>query len=150
MAILSTRKITPYLWFDNNAQEAAEYYCTVFTNSRILSTSQFVTEFELEGLTFGAINGGPQFQFSEAVSFMVLCKDQNEVDYFWNTFVDDGGAENRCGWCKDKFGVSWQVVPERFIEMLDIGTAEQKKAVFDVMMPMNKLIIEEFEKIFNA
>ena len=143
------QKITPYLWFNNQAEEAAKFYCSIFDNSKINSGGGPVVDFELDGINFIALNGGPQYQFNEAVSFFVLCENQEEVDRIWNKLTSDGGSEGRCSWCKDKFGVSWQIVPERFIEMLKTGTPEQSQRVMSAMMKMNKMIIEDFESAFN-
>lgn len=107
-----TREIYPCLWFNTEAGEAAEYYCSIFENSKILSSNPIVTMFELNGKTFMALNGGPNFKFNEAVSFVVNCKDQQEIDHYWYSLTANGGAESMCGWCKDKYGVSWQIVPE--------------------------------------
>lgn len=144
------QKITPYLWFDNQAAEAAEFYCSVFKNSRVISHSPIVSEFELEGMQFVALNGGPQFAFTEAVSFLVECADQQEVDYFWDVFTSNGGEESRCGWCKDKYGLSWQIVPVRFLELLQTGTPEQQQKMMAAMHPMNKLLLVELEAAYNS
>ncbi len=143
------QKITPYLWFDSQAKEAATYYCSLFKDSKITSSSDLIVEFELEGMHFIGLNGGPRHKFTEAISFFILCDDQDEVDFFWNHFVNDGGREDSCGWCKDKFGLSWQIVPKRFLEMMKTGNPNQVKKVFDVMMPMRKMIVADFEKAFN-
>jgi predicted 3-demethylubiquinone-9 3-methyltransferase (glyoxalase superfamily) len=143
------QKITPYLWFNNQAEEAAKFYCSIFDNSKINSVGGLVVDFELDGTNFIALNGGPQYQFNEAVSFYVLCENQEEVDRLWNKLTSDGGSEGRCSWCKDKYGVSWQVVPERFIEMIKTGTPEQSQRVMSAMMKMNKMIIEDFEAAFK-
>ena len=144
------QKITPYLWFDNQAKEASEFYCSIFDNSEITSDGGMVVEFVLDGTNFIALNGGPQFKFNEAVSFFVLCDDQEEIDRLWNQLTSDGGSEGRCSWCKDKYGVSWQIVPKRFIEMMRTGTPEQTQILIGAMMNMNKMIIEDFEKAFNG
>ena len=144
------QKITPYLWFDTQAKEAAEFYCSIFANSEITSDGGTVIEFTLDGTNFIALNGGPQFKFNEAVSFYVLCDDQEEIDRLWNELITDGGNEGRCSWCKDKYGVSWQIVPKRFIEMMKTGTPEQTQRVIGAMMKMNKMIIEEFERAFKG
>jgi predicted 3-demethylubiquinone-9 3-methyltransferase (glyoxalase superfamily) len=143
------QKITPYLWFDHQASEAAEFYCSLFPNSRIISVSDMIVEFELAGLQFIGLNGGPKYKFTEAVSFLVLCEDQNEVDHFWNALTADG-EESSCGWCKDKFGLSWQIVPQRFMEMMKAGTPAQMQRVMEVMMPMQKMIVADFEKAFDS
>lgn len=150
MAEISFQKIKPYLWFDQQAQEAATFYCALFQNGRIISSAPMMVEFELEGLRFLALNGGPMFKFTEAISLFVLCEDQAEVDHFWNGLTADGGAESRCGWCKDKFGLSWQIVPKRFMEMMETGTPEQTQSVMDAMMPMHKMIVSDFEAAFNG
>ena len=149
MAKIENQKITPYLWFDNQAKEAAAFYCSLFQNSRITSSSDMIVEFQLDGLQFIALNGGPKFKFTEAISLFVLCEDQEEVDELWNALTSDGGEEGRCSWCKDKYGLSWQIVPKRFMDMMRTGTPEQVKSVMEVMMPMNKMIIAEFEKAFK-
>ena len=149
MATIKNKKITPYLWYDKHALEAAEFYCSLFDNSQVISSSEMMVEFELDGLKFIGLNGGPKFKFNESVSFFVVCEDQNEVDFFWEEFTKEG-EESRCGWCKDKYGLSWQIVPKRFMEMMEKGTPEQTQKVIDVMMPMHKMIIEEFEKVFNT
>jgi len=110
------RSITPNLWFDGNAEEAAEYYCSLFPDSRIVSVvrggEQVLTvEFELMGQPYLGLNGGPAFRFTEAVSFVVTCEDQAEIDSYWDRLTADGGEPGRCGWCKDRYGLSWQVVP---------------------------------------
>lgn len=150
MANIQKQKITPYLWYEHQAQDAAAFYCTLFQNSKITSLSDIVVEFELDGIQFIALNGGPQYTFSEAVSFFVLCKDQAEVDYFWHAFTSEGGQESQCGWCKDKFGLSWQIVPQRFMQMMAEGSPEQVQRVVEVMMPMKKMIIAEFEKAYQS
>jgi len=143
------QRITPYLWFDNQAREAANFYCSVFDNSRIISDGGTIVEFELDGTNFIALNGGPQYKFNEAVSFHVLCDNPEEIDRSWKQLTSDGGDEGRCSWCKDKFGVSWQVVPKRFIEMMKTGTPEQSQRVIGAMMKMGKMIIEDFERAFE-
>jgi predicted 3-demethylubiquinone-9 3-methyltransferase (glyoxalase superfamily) len=106
------QEIYPCLWFDHQANDAAKYYCSIFKDSKIVNTNPIVTMFELNGRKFMALNGGPRFTFNESVSFVVNCKDQAEVDHYWNSLTADGGEEGMCGWCKDKYGVSWQIVPE--------------------------------------
>ncbi|MGV9744021.1 VOC family protein [Rhodococcus zopfii] len=151
-------KITPWLWFDMNAQEAAEYYITVFPNSRILKVTHYpegtpvpagtvlAVEFELDGTLFAGLNGGPQFQFSEAVSFSIDCADQDEVDHYWNALTGGGGEESQCGWLKDRFGVSWQVVPRRLDELMsdpDVGVVER---VSEALMKMHKIEVPVLEE----
>jgi predicted 3-demethylubiquinone-9 3-methyltransferase (glyoxalase superfamily) len=143
------QKITPYLWFENQAKEAAEFYCSIFDNSEITSDGGMIVDFTLNGTNFIALNGGPQFKFNEAISFYVLCDNQDEIDRLWSKLTSDGGNEGRCSWCKDKFGLSWQIVPKRFIEMMKTGTPEQNQRVMGAMMNMSKMIIEDFEKAFS-
>ena len=142
------QKISPYLWYNHQAREAAEFYCSLFAHSRIISAGEMIVEFELEGLRFRALNGGPNFTFSEAISFFVLCEDQAEVDHFWEGLTAAGGEAGQCGWCKDKFGLSWQVVPRRFIEMMETGSPAQTQRVMQAMMPMQKMIVADFEEAF--
>ncbi len=146
---LQTPKITPYLWFDKQAEEAAEFYCSIFKNSKIISVSDPIVEFELEGLQFIALNGGPQFKFTEAISLFVLCEDQEEVNYLWNALIADGGEEGMCGWCKDQYGLSWQIIPKRFMEMMQTGSAQQVQKVTEAMMKMKRMIVEDFENAFK-
>ena len=151
------QKITPNLWFDGNAQEAVEFYLSVFSDGKILSTEYYPNSaeegladfqkdlagqvltiaFEIAGMQFLAINAGPDFTFNEAVSFAIACKDQQEIDYYWEKLSSDPAAEP-CGWCKDQFGLSWQVVPENVDELL------KKPGAFAHMMKMKKLVINDF------
>jgi predicted 3-demethylubiquinone-9 3-methyltransferase (glyoxalase superfamily) len=151
------QKITPNLWFDGNAQEAVDYYVSVFPDSKILSTEHYpqseaegladfqtdmagkvlMIEFELHGVRFTAINAGPEFKFNEAVSFAVTCKDQEEIDYYWGKLSRVPESE-QCGWCKDQFGLSWQIVPENMGELM------QRPGAYIRMMEMKKLVIDEF------
>ena len=103
--------ITPFLWFDNNVPEAVAFYKSVFPNAKVETVNDFMASFELEGQKFNALNGGPKYKFNEAISFFISVESQEEVDYFWNRLTADGGEESKCGWLKDKFGLSWQVVP---------------------------------------
>ncbi|OBA98126.1 hypothetical protein A5662_16350 [Mycobacteriaceae bacterium 1482268.1] len=148
--------ITPSLWFDDNLEEAAEFYTSVFPNSSIEELHR-TTEagpgepgrvlsglFVLDGTRFLGINGGPHFQFSEAVSFMVHCKDQSEVDYYWDRLVD-GGEESQCGWLKDRFGLSWQIVPDRLFELTNDSDPARAAAATRAMLGMGKIVIAELE-----
>ena len=150
-------KITPNLWFDmGEAEAAAEFYVSVFANSKIGAIRRYpegapgpagevmTVEFELDGVPFVAINGGPQFKFGEAISFMVTCEDQAEVDYFWEK-LSDGGEEGPCGWLKDRFGVSWQVVPRGMDEVFDDADPARAQRAFAAMMPMKKLDLATLE-----
>ena len=106
-----SNKMYPCLWFDSQAQAAAEFYCSIFVNSKIIANNQFVVTFELNGQKYMGLNGGPEFKFNEAISIVVDCDNQEEIDHYWNSLTADGGEEGNCGWLKDKFGVSWQIVP---------------------------------------
>ncbi|KRT16053.1 hypothetical protein ASU31_11165 [Pedobacter ginsenosidimutans] len=132
------------LWFDGQAEEAAKYYCTVFKDSKITQVTPMVVTFELNGNKFMGLNGGPQFKFDEAISLMVNCDSQEEIDYYWDTFLNDGGAESVCGWLKDKFGLSWQIVPSNIGELM--ATPERAKRVMDVVMKMKKLDMKKMEE----
>ena len=143
-----TQKITPFLWFDNNAEEAMNFYVSVFNNSKISTVTRYgdagpgpkgsvlTAAFELEGQKFVALNGGPRFKFSEAISFVINCETQKEIDYFWGKLTSDGGQESMCGWLKDKFGLSWQVVPAEIGSLL---TGEKSNQVMQALMQMKKL-----------
>ena len=139
------------LWFDGQAQEAAELYTSLFEDSRILKStyrpdgSVFTVEFELKGYKYTALNGGDYFKFSEAVSVMVMCEDQAEVDKYWDALTSDGGVAGNCGWLKDKFGLSWQVIPKQLNVSLNHPDPAKAKAAMDVMMRMSKLIVSELE-----
>jgi predicted 3-demethylubiquinone-9 3-methyltransferase (glyoxalase superfamily) len=144
--------IIPNLWFDTEAEEAAAFYCSVFANSRILATTRYgeagpreagtvmTVEWELDGQRFMGINGGPQFPFSEAVSFAVTCADQAEVDHYWSR-LSEGGSEGPCGWLKDRFGVSWQIVPEGMDEVLNQPDRERARRAMEAMLKMGKIDI---------
>ena len=132
------------LWFDGQAEAAAKYYCTVFKDSKITQVTPMVVTFELNGNKFMGLNGGPQFKFDEAISLMVNCDSQKEIDYYWNTFVNDGGTESVCGWLKDKFGLSWQIVPSNIGELM--ATPERAKRVMDAVMKMKKLDMKKMEE----
>jgi predicted 3-demethylubiquinone-9 3-methyltransferase (glyoxalase superfamily) len=151
---LTAKKITPCLWFDTQAEEAAKFYASVFKNSKIGKISRYgkegfevhgkkagtvmTVEFELEGQKFLALNGGPHFKFNEAVSFQVPCETQEEIDHFWSELAKDG-EEGHCGWLKDKFGLSWQVFPRALPEMLTDGNSETAQRVMRSMLQMRKI-----------
>jgi predicted 3-demethylubiquinone-9 3-methyltransferase (glyoxalase superfamily) len=150
------QKITPFLWFDNNAEEAAQFYTSIFKNSKILNVSRYgdagpgpkgsamVVTFQLEGQHFTALNGGPQFKFSEAFSFVVNCETQKEIDEYWTKLTSGGGKESECGWLKDKFGFSWQIVPTALSKLM----SDPKKAnrVMEALLQMKKLDIAKLEE----
>ncbi|MCF8284601.1 MAG: VOC family protein [Sphingobacteriales bacterium] len=133
------QEIYPCLWFDHQANEAAKYYCSIFKDSKIVNTNPIVTMFELNGRKFMALNGGPRFTFNESVSFVVNCKDQTEIDHYWNSLTADGGEESMCGWCKDKYGVSWQIVPEILGSLMSDNTKGTR--VVEAFLKMKKFDI---------
>ncbi|HYK19545.1 MAG TPA: VOC family protein [Pyrinomonadaceae bacterium] len=153
------QKITTFLWFDNNAEEAANFYVSVFKNSRVLGFmrngeggpgpkgSVLTVEFELDGQRFTGLNGGPQFKFTEAISLVVHCETQEEIDYFWEKLSADGGKEVECGWLKDKFGLSWQVWPNILSELM---TGDKSDRVLQAVMGMKKLDIAELKRAAEA
>jgi predicted 3-demethylubiquinone-9 3-methyltransferase (glyoxalase superfamily) len=146
------QRISPNLWFDTQAEEAAEFYTSVFANSRVVNVTRYpedapreagmvmTVEFELDGQRFVGINGGPQFTFDEAVSFEIGCADQDEVDYYWDR-LSDGGEEGQCGWLKDRYGLSWQVVPAGMEEVLADPESERARRAMQAMLGMGKLDI---------
>jgi len=150
-----TQKITPFLWFDNNAEEAMNLYISVFKNSKVGTVTRYgdagpgpkgsvlTASFELGGQKFVALNGGPRFKFTEAVSFVINCETQEEIDYFWDRLTSDGGQESMCGWLKDKFGLSWQVVPTELGSLL---TGEKSNQVMQALMQMKKLDLGELKR----
>ena len=140
-------KITPFLWFDGKAEAAAKFYTSIFKNSEIESISPMSATFQLAGQKFIALNGGPQFKFTEAISFFVSCETQKEIDYFWEE-LSAGGEKSRCGWLKDKFGVSWQVVPPILGDMLNDGDAGKSQRVMQVMLKMDKLDIKKLKQAY--
>lgn len=151
-----SNKITPFLWFDNNLTEALEFYPTVFKDSKILQSSKtpdgnFMTAtFVLNGQEFLAMNAGPMFKFTEAISFMISCETQEEVDHYWNKLTSNGGEESRCGWLKDKFGLSWQVTPTTLLRLMNDPDKVKAKRVMDAMMTMNKIVIADIEKAYKG
>lgn len=151
---------TTCLWFDGQAEEAAEFYISVFKNSKLGRTvrhtdagpgpagSVLTVEFELNGQKFMGLNGGPEFKFNEAISFQVHCANQDEVDYYWNRLTEDGGQEVACGWVADKYGVSWQVVPSELIDMIADPDPEKAKRATEAMLTMKKLDIAALRKAY--
>jgi predicted 3-demethylubiquinone-9 3-methyltransferase (glyoxalase superfamily) len=142
------QKITPFLWFDGKAEDAARFYTSIFTNSKIESITPMSATFQLDGLEFIALNGGPQFTFPEAISFFVRCETQEEIDYFWEK-LSAGGEKGRCGWLKDKFGVSWQIVPPVLGEMLNDEDDEKSQRVMQAMLQMEKLDIKTLKQAYE-
>jgi predicted 3-demethylubiquinone-9 3-methyltransferase (glyoxalase superfamily) len=156
------QKISPFLWYDDKAEEAANFYCSIFKNSKVEGKTRYEGEaakasgrpagtvmtvaFELDGQKFTAINGGPHFKFTEAVSFVVNCDTQEEVDYFWEKLTADGGAESQCGWLKDKYGLSWQIVPNVLPQLLRNNDPEKSHRVIKALLQMKKLDIETLKQ----
>ncbi len=159
------QKITPFLWFDDKAEDAAKFYTSIFANSKIVNVSRYgeagaevsgrpkgtvmTVTFELQGQVFIALNGGPHFTFSPAVSFLVNCETQEEVDGLWEK-LSKGGKKERCGWLKDKYGVSWQIVPSVLGEMLQDKDVEKSRRVMEAMLQMDKIDIERLKQAYNA
>lgn len=151
------QKITTFLWFNNNAEEAVNFYTSVFKNSKILNTTRYgdfgagpqgtvmTVDFELEGQKYIALNGGPQFKFTEAISLMVMCQTQEEIDYFWEK-LSEGGEKVQCGWVKDKFGLSWQIAPAILDKLLDGADQQKVDRVMRAVMQMKKLDIKQMEE----
>ena len=141
------QKITPFLWFDGQAEPAAKFYVSIFKRSRIESISPMSATFRLDGVKFIALNGGPQFKFTEAISFFVNCPTQKEIDYFWAR-LSAGGKPSRCGWLKDKFGVSWQIVPPILGEMLGDPDEKKSQRVMQAILKMVKLDIQKLKDAY--
>jgi len=154
---MATQKITPFLWFDNQAEEAAQFYTSIFKNSKILTVSRYgdagpgpkgsvmVVSFQLEGQQFTALNGGPRFKFSEAFSFVVNCENQQDIDHYWTKLTSNGGQESQCGWLKDKFGFSWQIVPTALGKLMS-GDPQKANRVMQALLQMKKLDIATLEE----
>ncbi|HTG14721.1 MAG TPA: VOC family protein [Blastocatellia bacterium] len=155
------QKITPFLWFDDNAEEAMNFYISIFRNSRIVSVTRYgeagpgpkgsvmTGKFQIEGQEFMALNGGPHFKFTEAISFVVNCETQEEVDEFWEK-LSEGGEESQCGWLKDKYGLSWQIVPTILIEMLQDKDPEKSQRVMKAMLQMIKIDIRTLKQAYEG
>src|SRR5213594_1751951 len=157
------QKFTPFLWFDDQAEEAANFYTSIFKNSRVGNILRYgeeaarvsesgrpvgsvlTIEFEIAGQKFVALNGGPQFKFNESVSFVVNCETQEEVDYFWEKLTADGGEESQCGWLKDKYGLSWQITPTVLIDMLHDKDPQKAERVMKAMLQMQRIDIEKLK-----
>jgi predicted 3-demethylubiquinone-9 3-methyltransferase (glyoxalase superfamily) len=152
------QKIKPFLWFDTQAEEAAKFYCSVFANSKLLDVSRYpeggpvpagkvmTVSFELEGLPFVALNAGPHFKFTEAISFVVTTETQEETDHYWTKLTADGGKESDCGWLKDKFGLSWQITPRALMDLLSSSDKKKSARVMAAMMTMKKIDIAALER----
>ncbi len=160
------QKINPCLWFDNQAEEAANFYTSIFKNSKIGNITRYgkegyeihgreagtvmTVDFELEGQKFTALNGGPVFKFNEAISFVVHCETQKEIDYYWKKLTADGGQESVCGWLKDKYGVSWQIIPEIMGELIGDPTSEKSQRAMKAMLQMKKIDMEDLKKAYEG
>jgi predicted 3-demethylubiquinone-9 3-methyltransferase (glyoxalase superfamily) len=147
--------IKPFLWFDTQAEEAMNFYATVFPHAKVGAVSRaqgrvMSVEFELEGQKFMALNGGPHYTFNEAVSFFVACETQQEIDDYWARLTADGGSPGRCGWLKDKYGLSWQIVPNAFGRLLGSGDAAQSQRVVDAMLQMSKMDVKRLQDAFDG
>ena len=158
---MAIKGLTTFLWFDGQAKEAADFYVSIFPGAKLGNISYYqqdaqlpagsvlVAEFELFGQPFAALNGGPHFTHSEAVSFQMMCDTQDEIDSIWNAIVENGGQESMCGWCKDRFGVSWQIIPSMLSSALGNPDPEKAQASFAAMMTMHKLHIPTFQAIVD-
>ena len=147
--------ITPFLWFDTQAEEAMNFYASVFERSKVIAVNRaggrvMSVTYELESQKFLALNAGPQFKFNESVSFFVGCDTQEEIDYFWEKLTADGGATNRCGWLKDKFGLSWQIVPNAMGQMLGGSDGAKSKRVMDALCQMEKLDLNRLQQAYDG
>ena len=147
---MKAKTIKPMLWFDNQAEEAARFYVSIFEDSRIDHVSEITVAFTLRGQEFVALNGGPMFKFNEAVSFVVDCRTQEEVDRFWDLLIADGGSPSRCGWLQDKYGLSWQIVPDALMEFMGDDDEAKSQRVFDAMMKMSKIDIGELQRAYEG
>ena len=150
-------KITPFLWFDTQAEEAMNYYVSIFRNSKVLEVQRqgpdgpvFSVSFELDGQEFIGLNAGPRFKFNESISFFVNCENQKEVDEYWNKLIADGGEESMCGWCKDKFGLWWQIIPKQLGELMGDPNPEKSQRVMEVMLKMQKISVADLQKAYDG
>ena len=150
------KKVTPFLWFDTQAEEAMNFYVSLFMNSKVLNVSRgpdgkaFIVSFELDGQEFMGLNAGPEFKFNESISMYVDCADQAEVDYFWNALTADGGKESMCGWLKDKYGLSWQIIPKQLGELMGDPDPEKSQRVKEAMLKMQKIIVTDLQKAYES
>ena len=160
--MVKVQSITPFLWFENQAEEAMNFYTSLFEDSKINSVVRYpegapgpagqvmTANFELAGLEFTALNGGPEFKFTEAISFAVNVETQEEVDELWNRLIADGGEESQCGWLKDKFGLSWQIVPNALPKLLSDPDAEKSGRAMQAMLKMKKIVIADLQQAFDG
>ncbi len=143
-----SNSVYPCLWFDNQAKEAASFYCSVFKDSKIVSENPLVVMFEVKGQQIMALNGGPKFKFNEAMSIVVACENQQEIDIYWNKLTANGGEESMCGWLKDKYGLSWQIVPANLNKLMSGDPAKTNKVV-QAFLQMRKFDIAKLEEAYN-
>jgi predicted 3-demethylubiquinone-9 3-methyltransferase (glyoxalase superfamily) len=148
------KKVTPFLWFDHQAEEAMNFYLSVFKNSKVLNVHRadgrvMTVTFELDGQQFIALNAGPHFKFTEAISFFINCDTQEEVDLFWER-LSEGGEKSQCGWLKDKWGLSWQVVPKALTRLMGDPDRVRSKAVLDAMLKMKKIVIADLQAAYDG
>lgn len=158
------RKVSPFLWFDKQAEEAANFYVSLFPNAKVTKVSHYpadapggnkrgkvmTVEFEIDGVTFVALNGGPDFKFNEAFSLTIDCDSQAEVDRYWQALTANGGEEGPCGWCKDRYGLSWQVNPHRLGELMSDPDPKRAKAAMEAMLKQKKIVLAEIEAAADA
>jgi predicted 3-demethylubiquinone-9 3-methyltransferase (glyoxalase superfamily) len=157
------QKITPFLWYDDNAEDAMKLYTSIFPDSRVIEERRYpdgapngmsgkimTCTFVLNGLEFMALNAGPVFKFNESVSFFVKCEDQAEVDKYWNALIANGGQESQCGWLKDKFGLSWQIIPKQLGELMGSKDPVKASNVMQAMMQMRKIDVAKLEEAYNS
>jgi predicted 3-demethylubiquinone-9 3-methyltransferase (glyoxalase superfamily) len=149
--------VSPFLWFDGTAEDAARLYVSIFPNSTVTNVSThpetgdvFGVEFELDGIEFRALNAGPMFTFTEAISFFIRAETQTEIDYYWDALLADGGEESRCGWLKDRFGLSWQVIPPVLGELISSSDTAAAGRAMQAMLGMNKIIIADLQAAFDG
>ena len=143
------RKITPFIWFDSQAEAAALFYCSIFSNSRILNSNPMLVTFELEGQVLMALNGGPKYPLTHAFSLFVSCENQEEVDYYWQRLLENG-AESQCGWLRDQYGLSWQIVPKVLGQLMGSANREAAKRVMDALLKMQKIDCAILQKAFEG
>lgn len=143
------QKITPFLWFDSQAEEAAKFYCSIFKDSKILHTSPMIVTFEIMGQRLMALNGGPRFKLTEAFSLFISCKDQQEVDYYWEKLTQ-GGEESMCGWLKDKYGLWWQVIPDALGELMSGKDTVRSQRAMEAMLKMHRIDIAMLQQAYNG
>jgi len=156
------QKISPFLWFDSNAEEAVDFYVSIFEDSKIKDVSRYgdagpgpkgqvmVMSFEIEGQEFVALNGGPRFKFTEAVSFVVHCNGQKEVDHYWDKLLEGGGQTQACGWLKDRYGLSWQIIPRRLNELIVDPDRDRARRAMEAMLKMVKIDVAELERAYSG